>query len=203
MKLVEPFPAPPAPVRAAMRRLREAAAAPKKDDPLEEQRRAAAFAAMPRPWIPTSCDAELRGRLYPWLDDVAGWLNEQYAWQPKTMIPACWPHHAHIVHELAVVAFLRLGAEADSDPKSLEEWHRYNRPLFVERMNVQLAEGCQSGHTRWPGRARLVEYASQEAVESRRAAFRGDTDDDGTLPGVDPRTGEVLDARLIWQQDGS
>ena len=118
----------------------------------------------------------LRRRLYAWLDEVAHWLNDQYSWQPKTMIPPCWPRHPHIAHELAVLAIQRHSAEYDINPTALDNWHRYNRPLFIERMLAQLGEGCRLEHTAWAGRSRMADYAAD--AEKRRELFAADATDD-------------------------
>lgn len=142
----------------------------------DARNRETALADLPRPWLPGGCDPALRARLYRWLDDVADWLNDQYSWQPRTMIPACWPRHPHLAHELAVLAMQRHEAELEISPNALGEWHRYSRPLFIERMLAQLDEGCRTEHTRWPGRTAFAD--NRAARDERAAVFTADTDDE-------------------------
>lgn len=158
MKIVTFSPRPPKAVLGALTDLRDLATPVPGESRDDARNREAALADLPRPWLPGGCDPALRARLYRWLDDVADWLNDQYSWQPKTMIPACWPRHPHIAHELAVLAMQRHEAELEIGPKALDEWHRYSRPLFVERMLGQLGEGCRTEHITWPGRSRHTEF---------------------------------------------
>ena len=66
-----------------------------------------------------------------WLDDVVIWLNHEYVWDVVAMIPACWPKHPHLVHEIAVLADLRRRAGHALTGDALEEWHRYALPLSL------------------------------------------------------------------------
>ncbi len=160
MDIVTFFPRLPLSLVGALTKLEKKAIPIPNESPDAAAVRLGELADLPRPWIPGSCDPELRHDLYRWLDDVAAWLNDQYSWQPKTMIPACWPRHPHIAHELAVLAMLRHQAEQEISPVPLNEWHRYSRPLFIERMLDQLDEGCRTNHATWPGRARFNDYRS-------------------------------------------
>ncbi len=176
MDIVTFFPRLPPVLVSALTALERKAVPPPNETADARDKRVAEMAEMPRPWTPASCPPELREHLYPWLDNVARWLNDQYSWQPKTMIPACWPRHPHIAHELALLAMLRHDAEQQTTPTALNEWHRYSRPLFVERMLAQLGEGCRTEHTRWPGRTAFTDYSA--ARDERSAFFTADAEDD-------------------------
>jgi hypothetical protein len=81
----------------------------------------------------------------------------------------------------------------------MEEWNRYSRPQFADRLKSQLGSCCQSGHTNWPARTRWIEFTRTEERNRRRARFELDTADvqalfDTTEPTpawVDPETGLV------------
>jgi hypothetical protein len=176
MNVVTFFPPAPPPIRAAITLLQKTAQPIDGEDASATARRLERLSELPRPWIPASCEPELRKRLYTWLEQVACWLNDQYSWQPKTMIPPCWPWHPHIAHELAVLALQRHSAETDINPTALDNWHRYNRPLFSDRMLAQLGDGCRLGHTAWAGRPRMADYAA--AKDNRRKLFAADANDD-------------------------
>jgi hypothetical protein len=164
--LVLPFPKPPQELRRALEQLRLA-----EDAGLEPT----GLPLLDRPWDPASCSPSVRQQLWPWLDDVAAWLNHTYAWQTTHAIPSCWPTHPHLVQELAVLACLRITAAAALTPHGLEEWHRYALPTFHARMSERLGTGCPPGrHTDWPARSRAADYDSQKATEARRALFDGD-----------------------------
>ena len=139
-------------------------------------------ALLPRPWEPATCDDPgLRHELWQWLDAVVIWLNHDYTWdaQQGGMIPACWPQHPHLVHEIAVLADQRrrAGLAMTSDP--LEEWHRYCLPSFTDRMRARLRSHCEEDHTSWPARPRHNEHTSQPQTRRREDAF---ADDVNALP---------------------
>ena len=130
-----------------------------------------------RPWDPASCvDPGLRGEVWAWLEQVVAWLNQEYVWDAEAMVPPCWPHHPHLVHELAVLADLRrrAGLALTGDP--LEEWHRYALPAFTDRMRTRLRQHCQDGHQTWPALGRHTRHQSAPAREDRAGAFRTDCD---------------------------
>lgn len=131
-------------------------------------------ANLPRPWIPASCtERRLRAELWSWLDDVATWLNEQYTWDPAAgMIPPCWPHHPHLVNELAVLADQRRRAALDLTSSSLEEWHRYCLPNFYSRLQARMRTGCDEKHTPWPAQPRHDRHRRQTG--QRLDAFNND-----------------------------
>ena len=165
-QLAVPFPKPPQEVRRALEQLRLA-----EDAGLEPT----GLPLLDRPWDPATCSAAVRQQLWPWLDDVAAWLNHTYAWQTTQAIPSCWPTHPHLVQELAVLACLRVTAAAALVPHGLEEWHRYALPTFHARMSERLSTGCPPGrHTDWPARSRAADYDSPKAAEARRALFARD-----------------------------
>lgn len=72
---------------------------------------------LPKPWDPPTCvDPQLRGELWAWLDAVVAWFNHEYVWDPASMVPPCWPHHPHLIHEIAVLADQRRRAGLRSRP---------------------------------------------------------------------------------------
>jgi hypothetical protein len=133
-------------------------------------------ADLPRPWDPPSCPASLRKHVWVWLDRVAAWINHEYQWRPDKVIPACWPAHPHIAHELAVLASLRYNAGFSLQPDAAEEWHRYALPGFLDRMHARLAPSpCPPGkHAEWPAETRFRDFESAEATSRRTAAFDSD-----------------------------
>ena len=167
--IIDVFPTPPAAVAAQLDQLRTLRTG-----------HPAAIAALDvtdlaRPWEPATCTEELREQIWWWCDDVAAWLNHDYAWRPGQLIPPCWPAHPHIAHELAVLACLRVEAEAAIDLDLLEAWHRDALPGFLERMISRLGESCRTGsHTDWPAAARHDAYFNEQAVEDRQRRIHTD-----------------------------
>lgn len=134
---------------------------------------------LPRPWSPSTCkDPAVRAALWNWCDEVAQWINHEYAWRPAKVIPPCWPQHPHIANELPALAISRLAAEESTGPELLEEWHRHTLPTFFDRMLDRLGEsGCRTGkHVDWPAGSRHVSYASKDAVADRQHCFVLDAD---------------------------
>ena len=165
-------------------------------------------ALLPRPWDPPTCrKRQLRQELWEWLDAVVTWFNTEYVWDPNAgMIPPCWPQHPHLVHEIAVLADQRRRAGIDTSSNTLEEWHRYTVPAFLERLRQRTKSHCEEHHQPWPARARYARYASDTAVAERRQAYEADAsgdrgcsrrgssrsrleDDAGNA--IDPATGEI------------
>lgn len=85
--------------------------------------------------------------------------------------------HPHIAHELAVLACLRVEAEAATAPDELESWHREALPQFLDRMTARLGESsCRTGtHTDWPAAARHDAYHSEQPVADRQQRIHHDT----------------------------
>ena len=134
-------------------------------------------------------------------------------------IPACWPEHPHLVHEIAVLTDQRHRAGLSLTSDHLEEWHRYALPAFTERMRARTKTHCEDGHQEWPARGRFSRHVAEGAVTRRREQFardeaglqrpadpcddsgprlrvvEGDTppSPDSDEPPYDPHTGEVLD----------
>ena len=182
--LAVPFPKPPPEVRRALEQLRVA-----EDADLE----LTGLPLLDRPWDPATCSPAVRQQLWPWLDDVAAWLNHTYAWQTSHAIPSCWPTHPHLVQELAVLACLRFTAATALVPHGLEEWHRYALPTFHARMSERLGTGCPPGrHTDWPARSRAADYDSPKATEARRALFDRDLRSTPAAGGELGRTGSAV-----------
>lgn len=176
-ELARPFPPPPPLVHHALELLRQAE---------QVGLQPAGLLLLDRPWDPATCSPLVRSQLWPWLDDVVGWLNHGYAWQTAHAVPPCWPAHPHLVHEMAVLACLRVAAGDATGPHALEEWHRYALPGFSHRMSERLGLGCPPGrHQDWPARSWAAEHASPQATERRRRLF---DDDVGPLP-LHPESG--------------
>ena len=169
--ILTPFPPPP----AAVARSLELLAVVRRGDP-KEMDAAGDLTDLPRPWEPPSCPAELREHVWKWCEEVARWLNNEYAWRPAQLIPPCWPRHAHIARELVVLAVLRWDAEQAATPAVVEDWHRYTWPMFSDRMFTRLGEStCRTGkHQDWPAAGRIDTYASRDATEERQDLFKAD-----------------------------
>lgn len=158
---------------------------------------------LPRPWDPPSCrDPHLRTELLAWLDAVATWVNHEYVWDPEGSVPPCWPQHPHVVHELAVLADQRRRAGLALDSNTLEEWHRYTLPGFLERLRSRLKAHCETDHQPWPARGRHVRYTSDVKHQQRQEHFTEDVRGGAAEPIVparprlrllDTQTGELLD----------
>ncbi|TWP33139.1 hypothetical protein [Leekyejoonella antrihumi] len=162
---------------------------------------------LPRPWDPATClDPELRAEVWEWLDRVVAWLNRDYTWDVAAMIPACWPEHPHLIHEIAAVADQRRRAGNALSSNPLEEWHRYCLPAFVDRMRGRCKDHCEDEHTGWPGRSRHNYYLSDEAATRRRRRYADDLEaaqtgwrreqevsDRSRLALVDLDSGDIID----------
>ena len=130
---------------------------------------------LPKPWDPPTCrNPHLRAELWEWLDHVVLWLNHEYVWDPDGMIPPCWPHHPHLVHELAVLADQRRRVGIALDSNGLEEWHRYTLPGFLDRMRARLKAHCDQDHQPWPARGRHARHADQRQDQRRQDAYSDD-----------------------------
>lgn len=187
--LVEPFPVPGRRVRLAYRELQIA------ESGTDEQRRALGdLSALARPWDPATCTApDLRWELWQWLDAVASWLNHQYVFDPLDAIPACWPRHRHLVHELAVLADQRHHAGRAYRSAALEDWHRSTLTAFIERMRHRVAEHCEEDHPRvWPATGRHARYLADPQRRARHEVFRADLASIATYDAADEQTGPRL-----------
>ena len=204
--LAEGFPTPGRRVEHAYRELDKALYGSD-----EEKKALGSPRLLARPWDPPTCaDPKLRSELWQWLDRVVMWLNHEYVWDVSTMIPACWPKHPHLVHEVAVLADLRRRAGHALTGEAMEEWHRYALPAFIERMRQRIKSHCEDkDHQPWPAQGRHTRHAADEASAEREKAFRGDVATLEVTPEpqppagprlqlvdgfrVDPATGEVVD----------
>ena len=101
-EILTQFPCPPGSVLKALELLHVL----RRGDP-DEMAEYGDLSNLPRPWDPSTCPRDLRAVVWGWCDNVAEWINHEYAWRPTQMIPLCWPHHAHIARELPVLAFQR------------------------------------------------------------------------------------------------
>ena len=154
---------------------------------------------LPRPWDITTCtSAALRTEVWAWLDAVVGWINTQYVWDVTQLIPACWPLHPHLVHDIGVIADQRRRAGLAYTSDALEEWHRYCLPAFYERLRTRSRDFCEDGHRPAPGLARTRRY---NATRVDRGQWY-DADVDATtppdqLPAAGPGRFRVIDGLLI------
>lgn len=148
----------------------------------EQKKKLGDPALLPRPWDPPSCtDLDLRHAVWMWLEDVVVWLNHEYTWDVTGLIPTCWPHHPHLVHEIAVVADQRRQAGLASTSDGLEEWHRYCLPAFTDRMSSRLKTTCEDAHTSWPARSRHNQHTSTQQTEHREDVYAADIE---TVPAL-------------------
>ncbi len=175
-------------------------------------------AYLPRPWDPPTCNKPaLRRELWNWLDEVVIWFNHEYVWDHNAgIIPACWPQHPHLVHEIAVLADQRRRAAMDPTSSSLEEWHRYGVPAFLDRLKARTKNGCDERHNAWPALGRFNRHLTEAARTERTSAFVADIEaiatprvseseprpgrsrtklrliDKGSGRPIDPVTGQIL-----------
>jgi hypothetical protein len=131
-----------------------------------------------RPWALADCPDVLRGSIWRWCEEVADWINHDYAWQPTQLIPPCWPKHSHIAQELPVLAILRWQAEHATTSAAMEDWHRFAFPMFCDRMMERLGEsGCRTGrHIDWPAAGGYAAYNTPAAAALRNRAINADID---------------------------
>lgn len=130
---------------------------------------------LPRPWDPaTITNPALRIEVWRWLDDVVGWINQEYVWETSDLIPPCWPAHPHLVHEIGVLADQRRRAGMAFTSDTLEEWHRYSLPAFLERMKARSRGFCEDGHQPAPGTASTVRYQTPTAHLQRDHRYSTD-----------------------------
>jgi hypothetical protein len=168
--LVQPFPAPGQLVALAYRELERAA-----NGSPEQIRALGNLRLLPRPWEPATCRSrQLRQQLWSWLEGVVDWLISQYTWEVADTIPACWPQHPHLVHEIAVLADQRRRAGHALTSDALEEWHRHNLPEFTERMKSRLRNHCEDGHQAWPAKGRHTRYTAEISRRTREEHYGAD-----------------------------
>ena len=162
--LVQSFPMPSERVRQACWDLYLS-----EDGTDEQKERLGEADLLPRPWdIATCTDADLRRDVWHWYEAFVAWFNHEYVWDPAAgMIPPCWPQHPHLVHEIGVLADQRRAIALATNSNSLEEWHRYSVPDFLERLRDRIKQHCDDHHQPWPARAR---YARHEADTTVRAS---------------------------------
>lgn len=126
----------------------------------EQKERLGEADLLPRPWdIATCTAADLRRDVWQWYERVVTWFNHEYVWDPAAgMIPPCWPLHPHLVHDIGVLADQRRMIAQAINSNSLEEWHRYSVPAFLERLNDRIRQHCDDQHQPWPARARFARH---------------------------------------------
>jgi hypothetical protein len=171
--MITGFPEPPAQVTQALHHLQIVSASGL--DGIDEL--GADLERLPRPWAPGSCDPWLRRQVWDWCDAVAAWINRDCLWRPAGTIPACWPQHPHLAHDLPLLACQRWLAEDAAHPGPMDDWHRIILPAFLDRMWQRLEQSsCLTGtHQDWPGRTRYQAYRSAESVATRQRLFHADT----------------------------
>lgn len=168
--LVQPFPRPGRALQAVFDQLQDLAEEASFGVRVDAER-----ASQPRPWDPaTVTDPSQRMELWTWLAQVVDWLNAEYAWDVDNLVPACWPLHPHLVHEIAVLTDQRrlAGTAYTSEPMAV--WHQITLPGFWDRMREQVRAHCQDGHEAWPARARHQRQTSIQAWQSRNDILLGD-----------------------------
>lgn len=207
-ELIQPFPRPGPAIQLAYRELDDA----ENGTPERQLALGRSFADLPRPWAPATCTApQLRAELWTWLDAVVVWINHELVFDPADVIPACWPRHPHLVHELAILADLHRRADRALISVPLEEWHRSTLPTFLERMRARVADHCAEVHpSTWPAAGRFNRHLSEASASARTHALAEDikslqpsaAHDDANQSGpprriphlrvVDAETGELL-----------
>jgi hypothetical protein len=170
MMLVQPFPQPGRLVQFAYREL-DLATSRQQDHllPLRD------LATLPRPWDPATCQTpQLRNEVWSWLEAVVTWLNHEHVWDVADVIPTCWLHHPHLVHEIAVLADQRHRASQALTSDTLEDWHRHSLPSFIERMRSRLRNHCQEDHQSWPAKGRYTRHLGEASRLRRMDAYAAD-----------------------------
>ncbi|MEO3756507.1 hypothetical protein [Streptomyces sp. B6B3] len=114
----------------------------------------------PHPWDLCSLLDPVATAVWEWLDQVAYWLNHTYGWHETQVIPACWPDHPNIAHELAALAFTRIDVYTASTAAYIPRWHD-DLEIFHRRLTTTLGPNppCLRGnHDALPAR-----YTSETA----------------------------------------
>ena len=155
-QLVWPFPMPDDLIRAAYWNLHLS-----ENGTEDQKRRLGPASQLPRPWdIATCTDPDLRAAVWHWYTDVVTWFNHEYVWDPNAgMIPPCWRQHPHLIHDIGVLADQRRLVALATNSNSLEEWHRYSVPAFLERLADRVRQHCDDHHQPWPARSRFARSA--------------------------------------------
>lgn len=198
--MVMPFPKPGPILRQAFKELDVLAYGSD-----EERKALGDSTALARPWDPSSVtNPRLRQQLWEWLDRVVVWTNHEYGWRAEDLIPDCWPHHPPLVREIAVLADLRRRAGAAATSDSLEEWHRYALPAFLDRMGRRSStSNCVEKHQDWPARGRYTRHVSEDCRAARGAQFSTDVEEITRLHEDAQRRHERQQAAAIPVQDPS
>ncbi len=156
-------------------------------------------ALLPRPWdIATCTSPDLRRDLWEWYENVVTWFNHEYVWDPAAgLIPPCWPQHPHLIHDIGVLADQRRIIATATNSNSLEEWHRYSVPAFLERLHDRTRQHCDDHHQPWPAKAR---YARHQAEAPNRYILI----DQGLTTGSEKKAGSPAGPalRLVDQDTG-
>lgn len=153
---------------------------------------------LPRPWDLATCtDPDLRHDVWEWYEAVVTWFNHEYVWDPAAgTIPPCWHLHPHLIHDIGVLADQRRMISQASNSNSLEEWHRYSVPAFLDRLHDRIKQHCDDHHQPWPSRSRFARYCGE--VEVRAASM--EVDSHVSITSDKPSRGPQL--RLIDRQTG-
>lgn len=129
---------------------------------------------LPRPWdITTIHDPDLRRDTWRWLEGFVVWFNSQQTWFSHDQIPACWTQHPHLVREIGTLADQRRIAGDATTSKSLDEWHQYSAPAFLERTRAARTS-CEDKHVPWPGRPAHLRHVGQEPSRARQDRIASD-----------------------------
>ena len=134
---------------------------------------------LPRPWEAAACtDSALRAELWVWLEAFVSWVNEECLWDPGDLVPPCWPHHPHLVHELAVLAVQRRQASRTPTAWALEQWQTHSLPAFLTRAHTRLRRHCDTDHQPSPATAAHRRHQSAPEVQGRQTRFEEDVADE-------------------------
>lgn len=163
-------------------------------------------ALLPRPWEPATCtNPALRAELWDWLEHVVTWFNHELAWQTTQAIPPCWPHHPHLIHDIATLADQRRRAHIALTSDNLTHWQNHTVPAFLDRLHNQVGGLCDNHHQDWPARSRHRRHRDQAdaqrtpayAQDVTQATQRWDANASASpalpLALIDLHTGEIVD----------
>lgn len=194
--MVRPFPKPGPRLRLAYSELDQA------ENGTPEQKKALGpVADLQRPWLPATCtDPKLRNELWQWLDSAVVWLNHEMVFDTVDVIPACWPKHPHLIHELAVLVDGRYRASQALVSNPMEEWHRYALPAFLERMRHRIEGHCTDAHpATWPAAGRFNRHLNETSTSLRGDSYAADAD---SLLKADSASPPVPRLRLVDEESG-